>query len=652
MTNSDRELGLDRTITRRDFLDGAAMAVGAAVVGSSAAGAAAAQPISPGVAQSNYPPGLTGLRGQVQADFDVAHAMRDGKTFGVGEDTGEVYDLVVVGAGMSGLAAAYFFRKKLPETKVLILDNCDDFGGHARRTEFSVNGRQLLMNGGTYEIWHPRTFTIEGKALLDDIGINAERFYKSTQADRNQYRDMGLDVATFFDRETYGADRLVKGGLGYLDWNLSNMQDFLAQAPLSAAAKDGLRRIYLEKKDYLPGRSEEEKIQQLRKISYSDYLLKVVNVHSDTIRFLQRQSGAVSTNGAASLDSYSAWYAFCSERFGFQGLGLPMPRKSWTPDPGEHIRLPDGNGGVARLMVRWLVREALPGKTMEDSIAPHVNYAVLDKPGNAVRIRLRSTVVRARHSGDPGGAKEVELTYVRGGKAYRVKAGACVMACFNAVVPYLCPDLPEKQKEALHMSVRKPLAYTSVAIRNWRVFPKLGVSWVNYPGRFIHYALALDPGTSIGDYRRSPTPDDPTVLLLRAAFEKPGLPARDQFRAGRAELMALSFEAFERDARDLLARSLGGGGFDPARDIAAITVNRWAHGYAGCANDLYDPEWPREEVPWVVGRKRFGRIAIANSDAGAICLTQCAFDQANRAVNELLTDVLRPQFDTTWGERV
>ncbi len=226
------------------------------------------------------------------------------------------------------------------------------------------------------------------------------------------------------------------------------------------------------------------------------------------------------------------------------------------------------------------------------------------------------------------------------------------MACYNAVVPYLCPELPQKQKAALHLSVRKPLAYTVVAIRKWRAFQQLGVSWINYPGNFIHYALALDPGVSLGDYRRSPTPDEPMAVLFRATFEKPGLSARDQFRAGRAELMALSFEDFEREVRDLMARSLGNGGFDPARDIAAVTVNRWGHGYAGCANDLYDPEWPREELPWLVGRKRFGRIAIANSDAGAICLTQCAFDQANRAVNEILTDVIRLQFDATWGERV
>lgn len=430
------------------------------------------------------------------------------------------------------------------------------------------------------------------------------------------------------------------------------MRKFVAAAPLSKGAKDGLLRICTEKKDYMPGIPLEEKIHRLRKMSYSDYLLKVVNVHADSIKFLQRQLGGDGTNGAASLDSYSAWYAYSNGRSGFAGLGLPKPRKSWTPDLGEHIRLPDGMGGAARLLVRWLIPEALRGTTMEDSITPHVDYAVLDKPSNRVRIRLSSTVVRASHNGDPGGAKEVEISYVRSGTTYRVKAGACVMACFNAIVPYLCPELPATQKEALHMSVRKPLAYTSVAVTNWRAFQKLGASSISYPGKFMHYSAALDPGASLGDYRRSPTPDDPMALLMSATWEKPGLPARDQFRAGRAELLNISFETFEREIRDQLGRSLSGGGFDPARDIAGITVNRWGHGYAGASNELYDPEWPVEEAPWVVGRKRYGRIAIANSDAGAICLTQCAFDQANRAVNELITDVIRLQFDTTWGERV
>jgi spermidine dehydrogenase len=657
VTKRDRELGMNSEISRRDFLDGVGVTVGGAMVGSSviaalgSPGLAAAQQTS-GAGQGNYPPALTGLRGQTQSDFEVSHAMRDGKTFDAGEDTGEIYDLVVVGAGMSGLAAAYYFRKKLPETKVLILDNSDDFGGHARRNEFAVNGRQVILNGGTLEIWHPKTFTVEGSALLRDIGIDDKRFYKATEADRNQYREMDLGPSTFFDKETFGADALVKGGLGQGAAAQGKIEDYLAKAPLSQGAKDGLTRMYTSKKDYMPGVSLDEKIQRLRKISYADYLLTVVNVHPDTIKFLQRTSGGGGTNGAASLDSYSAWYAFSHGRAGFEGLGLPMPQISWTKDLGEHIHLPDGNGGVARLLVRWLIPEALPGKTMEDSITSRLNYAVLDKPSNAVRIRLSSSVVRAQHNGDPGRAKEVEVTYVRSGKSYRVKAGACVMACFNAVVPYLCPELPEKQKQALHLSVRKPLAYTSVAIKNWSAFRNLGVSRVNYPGKFIHSSASLDPGASLGDYRRSPTPDDPTVLWLTAAWEKPGLAPRDQFRAGRAELLDISFATFERDIRDQLARSLAAGGFDPARDITGITVNRWAHGYAGAANDLYDPDWSREEVPWVVGRKRLGRIAIANSDAGAICLTQCAFDQANRAVNELLTDVIRLQFDTTWGERV
>jgi spermidine dehydrogenase len=142
------------------------------------------------------------------------------------------------------------------------------------------------------------------------------------------------------------------------------------------------------------------------------------------------------------------------------------------------------------------------------------------------------------------------------------------------------------------------------------------------------------------------------VLEMNRVPQRPGLPARDQFRATRAELYETTFDTFERMTRDQLGRALSDGGFDPARDIDAITVNRWPHGLAAGANELYDPDWSNEEVPWVVGRKRFGRIAIANSDAAAISLTQAAFDQGHRAIQEILTDVLRPEFQYPWTERI
>jgi spermidine dehydrogenase len=223
---------------------------------------------------------------------------------------------------------------------------------------------------------------------------------------------------------------------------------------------------------------------------------------------------------------------------------------------------------------------------------------------------------------------------MRGRKLQTVQAKACVLACYNGMIPYLCPDLPDKQKEALAYLVKAPLVYTHVAIRNWTSFQKLGVHQISAPASYHNY-VALDFPVSLGGYEFPKNPEEPMVLFMLRTPCQPGLPQRDQHRAGRYELMQTSFATFERKIRDQLGRMLAGGGFDPARDIDAITVNRWAHGYAYGYNSLFDPDWKEGEQPWVLGRKPFGKIAIANSDAGASAYTDAAIDQAYRAVQEL-----------------
>jgi len=275
---------------------------------------------------------------------------------------------------------------------------------------------------------------------------------------------------------------------------------------------------------------------------------------------------------------------------------------------------------------------------MEDVVTAKASYSKLDRPGSAVRIRLNSTVVHAQHDGPADAAKSVQVTYMRGGKLHSIQGHYCVLACYNGMIPYLCPELPEKQKEALSYLVKAPLVYTHVALRNWTSFAKLNVRHIVAPGAY-HTFAALDFPVNLGEYKFPSKPEEPMVLFLLRTPCKPGLPARDQHRAGRAELLQTPFSQFERNIRDQLARMLGGAGFDPARDIDGITVNRWAHGYAYESrpyNALFDPQWKEGEQPWVLGRKRFGKIAIANSDAGARAETDAAIDQAWRAVGEVL----------------
>jgi spermidine dehydrogenase len=656
VNDSDRALGMNRAITRRDFLNGASVAIGSAMLPPLRARGASAAPREPTTAGSPdvyYPPALTGMRGSHPGSFEAAHALRNGKRWESAVDTGDHFDLIVVGGGLSGLAAAYFFRKSQPQAKILVLDNHNDFGGHAVRNEFEVDGRTIIGYGGTMYV--TGAYTVAGRTLLEDVGVSPDRYHELTQS-QALYDSLGLESGVFFDRETFGEDRLVRGEpQGFWDTepkqNELSWAEFLAKTPLSKPAQRDIARLYEDSRDYLNGLTPEQKIARLRKMSYRDYLLDVVKVHPEVIAYFLYSGDS---NSAGCIDTYSAYGAFRSGWLpGLDGLGLERPPRNWMGDadnPLEGIHFPDGNAGIARLIVRWLIPKALPGSTMEDSVATRVRYAALDEDASAVRIRLNSTVVAVKHAGERRAASDVVVTYLNGGKAYRARGGCCVLACYNAMIPYLCPELPEPQRDALHLAVRKPYVYTNVAIRNWKAFEKLGISDVSCPGGYFR-SIMLDWGVSIGDHGCVRTPDDPMVLHVSKAVVRPGGTARDQFRAGRQELLETSFESFERNTRDLLARVLDGGGFDPARDIAAISVNRWPHGYAGGQNELFDPEWGYDEVPWVVGRKRFGRIAIANSDAAAVCLTSAAFDQAHRAVDELLTDVIRPDFQYPWAER-
>ncbi len=660
MKKSDRELGMNRDITRRDFVGGTSVAIAGAVLvpgdvgaqGRDARPAPAASPVVDQAAsqETYYPPTRTGMRGSHPGSFEVAHGMRIGETWDDPQETGEEYDLIVVGGGLSGLGAAYYFRKAMPEARVLILDNHDDFGGHAKRNEHVVDGRQVLAWGGTTYI--TGAYTYEGLELMHDIGLDAEVYKRANVGNNHPARAMGLGSAILFDEETFGEDRLVVGEPGSNEpeaWT-----EWLQKTPLSDNAREGIARLYQTHEDYFPGLSVEEKIARLRKMSYQDYVLGVVGVHPDVIPFFKRR--APDGNGIAGIETMSGWAAYrYSSLPGLQGLGLgKRPPRDGFPgleNPFDGMHFPDGNAGIARLLVRWLIPGSLPGETMNDSVSTRVRYSTLDRAQNDVRIRLNSTVINAHHVGDRAKARAVDVTYVQDGQAHRVRGGTCVMACYNSVIPYLCPELPEEQKENLHMAVRRPFVAANVVVRNWRAFERLGVRSIHFPGAYFE-AVGIDTySNSFGDYQTAQSPDEPAIVGLWGSPIVPGLPVRDQWRASREELLAMSFETFERGIRDQLDRALGEGGFDPARDIDAIFVNRWPHGYAGAGNELFDPDWGYDEAPWVVGRKRFGRIAIANSDAAASCLTQAAFDQAHRAVQELITDVIRPEFQYPWVER-
>jgi len=305
-------------------------------------------------------------------------------------------------------------------------------------------------------------------------------------------------------------------------------------------------------------------------------------------------------------------------------------------DTGGSFRLhfPDGNATIARLLVRNLIPDAVPGTSAEDVVTARVNYSRLDREAAPVRLRLNSIVIRARHLGDPKSAQQVEITYLRGGRAFTARARGTVLAGYNMMIPYLCPELPATQKAALHKLIKTPLVYTSVALRNRQAFDALKVHRVYAPSGY-HTYFHLNPHVNIGGYVSPRAASQPILLHMVRTPCKPGLTEHQQNLAGRDELLGTTFETFERNIRAQLARTLGAGGFEPARDITAITVNRWPHGYAPEYNPLFDPDLPAAERPQVIGRAAFGRITIANSDSGGGAYTDVAIEQGHRAVMEL-----------------
>ena len=631
-------------VTRRDIIHGGAgLALIAAAAGEAGAAPPDGLPLHPGEPGGYYPPVRTGMRGSHPGSFEVAHALRDGEAVGqaMAGPASETYDLVVVGGGLSGLAAAQFYREKVPGARVLILDNHDDFGGHAKRNAFTLaDGRTGLMNGGTLEIESPRPYGPVVLGLLSRIGIDLDALVAAAKAGKgvDNHRTgvtvggRHLAAGVFFDRESFGRDALVALPDG------APLATALAAAPLSPAAVEQIAALEEGRVDKLSGMSATAKKEYLSTLSYRDFLMKHGGLGEEAVKYYQaRPLGwwTVGADGIAAIDAWGIGFP------GFAALDLPpggIARMGNTPrgyaDTGGSVNyhFPDGNATIARLLVARLVPGFLPpGTDAASSILALGDYGVLDRPGAEVRIRLSSTALRVANRAGAG----ADVVYARGGVAHKVAARHVVLACYNMIIPYLMPELPEPQKAALHELVKDPICYIQVAIRNWRAWAKAGVGAVHCPGAWYH-DIYIDVANEIGGYRGPRNPDEPAMLRLTRIPHSPGLSEHDQARAGRAELLTTDFATFEANLRDLLDRAYGPHGFDAAKDITAITVNRWPHGYAAEYNPLWDRVAPGDpDEPNVIGRKRCGAVTIANSDSGRAAYTDVAIDQAWRAVGEL-----------------
>ena len=616
-------------ISRRDFLNGIALGV--------AAGSALSplDALARALATGAYPPALTGMRGNHPGSFEVAHAL---SWAGVkwpmpARQTDATYDLVVVGGGISGLAAAFLYRQRVgQDARILVLDNHDDFGGHAKRNEFKVGRRQLICYGGSQSIDGPGHYSAAARKLLADISIHTERFYE--YFDQEFYLENGLGRAIWFSREAYGEDRLLPNVMR--GWDGEPAADIAATVdryPLPEGARQALVQLLTSESDFLPHLDPDRKVALLQGTSYTDFLETHAGLPAEVPELFR---DAIKGLWGVGWDALSALEAWRLGMPGTQGLGMSGENELAGRDEPYIFHFPDGNAGVARALVRQLIPEAVPGTTMEDLVTARVRYELLDEPDSKSRIRLNSTAVDVRHA---DGGQAVDVAYVREGEAYRVRAKHVVLACYNNIIPHLASEMPKEQRDAIGYASKVPLVYISVALRNWQAFHKLGYHNIYVPRAELMHSFGLDFPVSMGDYGYPASPDQPAVIHGGFVPTLPGqgLSAREQHEAGRRRLFEMSFEDFERGILRQLDGALSGGGFDAERDIAAITVNRWPHGYAYEYNDFSDPpDWGRDRGPHVAGRAQIGRISIANSDSEAYAYVDGAIDAAHRAVEEQL----------------
>ena len=583
-----------------------------------------------------YPPELIGMRGSHPGSFEVAHALaRNGARWTEPIDqTDRDYDLVIVGGGISGLSAAHLYKQRHgKDSRILILDNHDDFGGHAKRNEFTVDGKQLICYGGSQSIAEPSTWSPVGKKLLKDVGIHTERFYD--YFDRNYFKDRKLGRGLYFSRDQYGKDYVSDNILGAeIKDNEEEIIGLINAYPIAEASKTALIKLLSQTENYLLGmESQEDKINLLRQTSYSDFLRKYVNVSEEVVLLYRDMSRGLWGIG---WDALSALDAYKSGMPGTLGLNLKIAEQSYERDEPYIFHFPDGNAGFARSIVRELIPSAISGTTMEDLVKARVDYAGLDLDSLMVRIRLNSTVVKVEHTPNE---KAVDVTYIKDGSPYRVRGAHVIMACYNNIIPNICPEVPDAQKDAIAYATKMPLVYISVAVRNWNAFSNLGYRSFYIPQPSLMHSFGLDFPVSMGGYNFTQNPDEPTVIHGTYVPLDPdkGLNAREQCIAGRIRLYEMSFDDFEKNIVSQLSGALRDGGFDAERDIAAITVNRWPHGYAYEYLDYSDPvEFNPNNGPHIAGRAQIGRISIANSDASAYAYLTGAIDAADRAVNEQL----------------
>lgn len=612
------------SITRRDFLEGATLALGT--------------PLSAAAA----------MAGQTDDIAARAHGLRDDparERDGVAERDHGVEDLVIVGAGISGLAGAWLYRQHAGRpVRVLVFDALDQVGGHARRNEFvSRSGRRLVGYGGSQSLDTPGLFSPAANSVLEGVGIDLARFKNEFFDSDWRHRHGLVNGADYFAAEAWGESRLVVRSKG------ETPADWLPRTPLPAAVQAALQRLWGAPVNVLPGLHRRALRARLAAMTYRDFLLGPWRLPKEAARFF---GSATMGYFGVGIDATTALDAWAAGLPGFGGLDLgegvdarmsPSGRQLKSGQDDYVYHFPDGNHGVVRALLRAMRPELLPGQGMETLSSSTLDDAALDDPAADLRVRLRSTAVGVRHLGPPANAEQVEVRYLDAdGRLRAVRARQVLLACWHRVIARLTDELPQAQVAALNDQVKVPLVYGTVLLNNWRAWQRAGIASIGTPGGFWQ-DVALDFPVNMGELRVATSPDEPILLhLAKVVVPGDGRDPRTQAAAGRRALLSWPFEHFEQQTLALLQGALGGHGFDAARDLEAITINRWAHGYSYEYMRPWDRYWPGGPMPAFTARRGWGRVAIAGTDSAAFAYAHAAIDQATRAVQELLPHARLP----------
>jgi spermidine dehydrogenase len=635
MSNSydreDKALGMDQGISRRDFLNSALLASGTALMGS----------LSPAelFAQEDDWTGYGGVgdysrsNGNTKDVMEAGHLIRDHQFDdlpGQVVDTGEIYDCVVVGGGISGLAAALFFLRQAGSgRKCLVLDNHAIFGGEAKQNEFLVDGRRLIAHQGSavFFVQYPHSFI---SRFYESIGLKTPKLEYQKWGGSSPQMALGHTPYELVGSEpaNYGFYFGAKFGQSPGLWVTDPWGKKLDGAPISDTARTELLK-------WRRGPAEQEKRPQyhgdeisryLDTITLEDHIIQRFGISRDTVRtFLSPVEGGGSGLGPDALSAYADYAA-----------------DMLHPLDGEDTdqMFPGGNTGFARLMVKTLVPKAITGASDAAVVsAGNVNFEALDQPGLPARIRLNSTAVWVEHEGDFQKAKSVSVLYTRGSKVFGVKAHSVVMAGGGWTTQHIVRDLPSAHRHSYAQFYRSPCMMVNVALRNWQFLYKMGMGgcrWFEGIGNYTEVRRMATVGTD----QTTITPDSPVVLTLKHLYPFPGLHVGEQGRRGRAEMLATSFRDYERQIRQQFTDMFSRYGFDARRDIAGIILNRWGHAYLNPQPGFFFGKDGQLAPPEVLRAAPFGRIAFANTDLAGIMDHRSSILEAKRAVDQLMDQVL------------